>query len=146
MKTSRVILLIAMLLSLANFSTSLAKRRALQPDDLKLPEPSTNSPVVQVPATNRGTAPTINSPLQVTDVGPELGFVEGLSGFLIDPGNPSQILASTGVGIFKSTDAGKSWHPADDGLETNGLLAVTPNIRSDPNNPHTVYAVGDAGL
>ncbi len=143
MKTSRVILLIAMLISLANFNTSLAKRRSL-PDDLKRPEPSTSSPVVQVPATNRGTAPTINS--QVTDVGPELGFVEGLSGYLIDPGNPSEILASTGITIFKSTNAGTSWHPAGVGLDSNGFLAVTPNIRSDPNNPHTVYAVGDSGL
>jgi photosystem II stability/assembly factor-like uncharacterized protein len=84
----------------------------------------------------------------VTEIGPEGGNVLGLEGFLIDPGNPHEILASTGSnGVFKSTDAGKSWHPANVGLTTSsGRHVYVPNIRRDPSNPRTVYAVSFEGL
>ncbi len=84
----------------------------------------------------------------VTDIGPERGFVLGLDGFLIDPHNPSEILASTGrAGVFKSKDGGKSWHPANVGLlDSFGHQAGAPNIRRDPSNPRTVYAAALFGL
>jgi photosystem II stability/assembly factor-like uncharacterized protein len=84
----------------------------------------------------------------VTDIGPEGGNVLGLEGFVIDPGNSHEILASTGnSGVFKSTDDGKSWHSANVGLtNSDGRHVSVPNIRRDPSNPRTVYAVSFAGL
>src|SRR5262245_53911822 len=146
MKTSRVILMFALLISLANWNASMAMRKLLRVESVSRSIPRTSPVGLQRSAKSSVGVASAQPPLQSTDVGPGLGFVEGLSGYLIDPGNPSEILASTGVGIFKSTNAGKSWHPAGVGLESHGLFAVTQNTRSDPNNPHTVYAVGDAGL
>jgi len=87
--------------------------------------------------------------VEVTDVGPERGIVSGLDGFLIDPGNPREILAPTGnIGnsVFKSTDGGKNWHPANVGLTSFGQPVGVLNIRRDPSHPRTVYAVSFDGL
>ncbi|HKE55716.1 MAG TPA: hypothetical protein VKB46_03405 [Pyrinomonadaceae bacterium] len=146
MKTSRAILMIALLISLANWNASMAMRKLLRVESVSRTVPRTSRGGLQPSAKSSVAVARTPAPLPSTDVGPGLGFVEGLSGYLIDPGNPSDILASTGITVFKSNNAGTSWHPAGVGLEANGYLAVVPNIRSDPSNPHTVYAVGDSGL
>jgi photosystem II stability/assembly factor-like uncharacterized protein len=143
MKTSRAILLIALLISFASWDVTLGvPKRLLTRKASKNLDSLTVAPSLQPSA-----RPPVGVPATTTqDIGPGLGFVDGLSGFLIDPGNPNEILVSTDIDIFKSNDAGQSWHTADIGLESHGSLAVLTNIRSDPNNPRTVYAVGDPGL
>src|SRR5690349_2497685 len=61
--------------------------------------------------------------VEVTDVGPERGYVLGLDGFLIDPDNPSEILASTKLGVFKSADGGRNWRSASAGISVFGHRA-----------------------
>lgn len=65
--------------------------------------------------------------------GPFGGEVEAL---VIDPSNPDVVYAGTWLGgVFKSTDGGRTWSHASDGLATSGLaLAV------DPRFPETLYA------
>ena len=43
--------------------------------------------------------------------------VAGITALAIDPANPSTLyVATSGRGIFRSTDAGSSWHPFNAGL------------------------------
>ena len=59
-----------------------------------------------------------------TNVGPQGGSIQNL---VVDPQNPAIVYASTGVGVFKSKDAGASWSNA--GLSGFGLnrLSVEHN-------------------
>ena len=74
-----------------------------------------------------------------TSIGPEGGRVQALA---IDPKEPSTVYAASIGGIFKTTDAGASWKPANSGLPvgyTAGTLAI------DPQNSGTVYAAFGSG-
>ena len=85
--------------------------------------------------------------VRVTDIGPEGGAVPGLDGYLVNPLNPSELLASSYLSVFKSTDAGKSWHPAHAGLsKADGAPAYVPNLRHAPGQPLTVFATSEDGL
>ena len=102
------------------------------------------SRVSRSPARFRSVPTTLSDTgVTVTDIGPELGTVSGLEGFLINPQDPRQLLASTlRGGVFKSTDGGTSWFPSNNGLtEFGGEVVSAFNIRKDPGNPSGVYAI-----
>jgi uncharacterized repeat protein (TIGR01451 family) len=69
----------------------------------------------------------------------------------IAPGNPSILYAGTqrnivsgtvtAAGVYKSTDAGESWQPANTGMENRYVSKLTV----DPRNPLVVYASVGSG-
>ena len=59
----------------------------------------------------------------------------------IDPTSPQTIYAATVRGMFKSTDAGDSWSPANTGLYITEIHAIA----IDPASPQTIYAGTDGG-
>ncbi len=146
--------MIALLAVLALWATPIGaktRKRSAQDDERARPGSETNARSDDGRATALKGSPDIEASrraVEVADIGPERGSVLGLDGFLIDPGNPNEILASTDVtGIFKSTDGGKNWRPANLGLiDSLGHLARLPNIRRDPSHPRTVYAASLSGL
>lgn len=63
-----------------------------------------------------------------------------------DPVNPSTLYAGTYDGVFKSTDGGASWNPANIGLpptDPEGYYASVDGLAIDPQNPSTLYAVAN---
>jgi photosystem II stability/assembly factor-like uncharacterized protein len=66
----------------------------------------------------------------------------GVRLILFDPASPKRLYAFTVKGpslagrLFKSTDTGASWRPADGGLENQSVLALA----IDPRSPQTLYA------
>ena len=61
----------------------------------------------------------------------------------IDPLTPSTLYAGTvGVGVYKSTDAGRNWTAMNDGLPTygNGYYGSIDSLIIDPLTPSTLYA------
>src|ERR1700704_28755 len=78
-----------------------------------------------------------------TNVGPQGGSIQYLA---VDPQDPTTVYATTGVGVFKSMDAGAHWNNA--GLSGLG----GGNLVIDPQNPNTLYAWtpgdfdGDGGI
>ena len=69
-----------------------------------------------------------------TSHGPEGGYVEALA---IDPSTPARLYAGTwGGGVFKSTDSGSSWSPANGDLTSPFIQGLA----IDPSTPTTVYA------
>ena len=80
--------------------------------------------------------------VEVRDVGPELGKNNSLEGFLINPQNPRQLLASTQEnGISKSRDGGQTWFRSNNGLtDQRGLNPNANGIRKDPGHPLGVFA------
>jgi hypothetical protein len=146
--------MIAMLAALALWATPVGaktRKHSAQDDERARLGSEINARSVDGRATALKGSPEIESSggaVEVTDIGPERGSVLGLDSFLVDPGNPNEVLASTDVtGVFKSTDGGKNWRPANVGLvDSFGHLARLPNIRRDPSHPRTVYAASLAGL
>ena len=66
--------------------------------------------------------------------------MKGITALAIDPANPKTLYTATiGRGIFRSTDAGSSWHPFNAGL---AVLDVT-SLAIDATG-RTLYA-GTAG-
>ncbi len=65
-----------------------------------------------------------------TSIGPAGGDIIALA---IDPVTPSTLYVATD-GLYKSTDAGATWNPANAGLPSNIALAI------DPVTPSTLYA------
>ena len=62
-------------------------------------------------------------------------------GLAVDPKTPSNLYASTGFGIFKSTDGAATWNPTGS-LGSAGPVAA---VAVDPVNSGVVYAsVGNA--
>src|SRR5258708_11614166 len=151
--TSRMVTMIALLATASVWASPVGAKIRKDPnqsDESLRAGGKTNSRNVdnRVTALNGSTAIQVSSTVvAVNDIGPEGGSVFGLEGFVIDPSNPHEILASAGASrVFKSTDEGKSWHASNVGLIAFGRQAVVPNIRRDPSNPRTVYAVSFAGL
>lgn len=85
-----------------------------------------------------------------------LPLAEGLPGneretyvlsLAIDPSAPSTVYAGTGAwvggghGVYKSTDAGDTWLPANRGMLDYRISALAVH----PTRPDTVYAGGDSG-
>ena len=88
-----------------------------------------------------------------TNVGPEGGG----PGFLVfDPRDPATVYTGTGVGVFKSKDAGASWSNAGligwpvvslviDPQNSSTLYAVTGGYASDDIDTHHVFKSTDGG-
>jgi hypothetical protein len=67
-------------------------------------------------------------------------FTKSVAAFAVDA---QTVYAGTrGAGVFKSTDGGRSWHPASAGLSYRSIRAVA----IDPRQPAVVYAGGESGL
>ena len=147
--TSKLITMLALLATSALWATPTEGKikYPAQGDEPVRPSRGTNSRQLEnrVTPLNRATSiKASTTQVEVTDVGPEGGIVSGLEGFLINARNPSQILASTlHNSVFKSIDGGLSWFRSNRGLtDPGGVLVDATNIRRDPNNPITVYALG----
>ncbi|MBI2461847.1 MAG: hypothetical protein HYV61_10235 [Candidatus Rokubacteria bacterium] len=61
-------------------------------------------------------------------------------GFAVDPKSPKVMYVAMRDGLFKSTNAGKTWKPVGEGLKT--MAAVTVN----PRQPNEVYAATAEGV
>jgi serine/threonine protein kinase/photosystem II stability/assembly factor-like uncharacterized protein len=65
----------------------------------------------------------------------------------IDPTDPNVVYAGTGWGpfggngVYKSTDGGENWSPANRGMIDYSITALA----IDPANPQTIYAGGNGG-
>ena len=81
------------------------------------------------------TAPSPRTPgAHIIGGGPDGGQVSSLA---LAAGRPTTIFASFEQGgVFKSTDGGSSWAPADHGLPERSLCALA----ADPDHPAVVYA------
>jgi photosystem II stability/assembly factor-like uncharacterized protein len=74
-----------------------------------------------------------------TTNGPEGGVIVALA---IDPSTPSTLYAGAGGGgVFKSSNGGASWSPANMGL-TNTVVTA---LKIDPSAPATLYVGTDGG-
>jgi photosystem II stability/assembly factor-like uncharacterized protein/Tol biopolymer transport system component len=60
----------------------------------------------------------------------------------IDPVATATVYAGTNLGLFKSTDGGGTWVPANNGLDT---LSVVTAIAIDPTAPSTLYVGKNGG-
>jgi photosystem II stability/assembly factor-like uncharacterized protein len=76
-----------------------------------------------------------------TTNGPEGG---GITTLAIDPQTPTTVYAGTwGAGVFKSTNGGANWSPANTGLPSPAISALAV----DPLTPATLYGgTSDAGV
>ncbi len=61
---------------------------------------------------------------------------------VLDPTRTLTLYAGTNKGIFKSTDGGSTWTPANTGLTASGILALAVDLQT----PATVYAGTDGGV
>jgi uncharacterized repeat protein (TIGR01451 family) len=73
-----------------------------------------------------------------TSGGPYGGVVPALA---IDPSTPSTLYAGTDEGVYKSTDSGDTWAPANVGLSNEHVSSLA----IDPRNPSTLYAAVYSG-
>ena len=65
---------------------------------------------------------------------------------MIDPQHPANLYAAFEYGgVFKSTDAGVSWSPANSGLTDAQGSSSTVALAIDPRNSSTLYAVSSPG-
>lgn len=61
----------------------------------------------------------------------------------IDPRNPATLYAGTTDGVYKSTDAGNAWKPANKGMRLDAAHPYTiTSIVIDPRTSNTLYASG----
>jgi hypothetical protein len=71
---------------------------------------------------------------QWTSIGPDGGSISALA---IDPSHPATLYAGIYYsGVYKSTNGGRSWSPANTGLTATYVQALA----IDPSNPATLYA------
>ncbi len=89
-----------------------------------------------------------------TSQGPYAGSIESL---VIDPASPNTLYAAADFGrVFKSTDGGANWTPANNGL-SNWTSPEDPGfdpntftdikaVTIDPIRPSTIYAAGRGGV
>jgi len=73
-----------------------------------------------------------------SSVGPYRGFVQTLA---IAPSDPEIAYASVGGRVFKTTNAGATWTPAQAGFEE--FRAAVLSLAVDPRDPSTAYAGND---
>ena len=75
-----------------------------------------------------------------TASGPEGGTVSRVA---ISPSDPGVVFAGThGGGVFKSTDGGTAWHPANSGLGGSEIRAIAVH----PTDPNRIFVGSWAGL
>jgi photosystem II stability/assembly factor-like uncharacterized protein len=66
----------------------------------------------------------------------------GFASFTVDPQDDRIVYAATGRGIYKSADAGVSWHASNEGLTS----AAVTDVVIDPRRRATVYAATAGGV
>ncbi len=64
-----------------------------------------------------------------------------ITSLVSDLSNPRTLYASSGDGVFKSTDAGASWQTMNTGLPDTRIVSVTIH----PMKPSRLYAVASSG-
>jgi hypothetical protein len=65
---------------------------------------------------------------------------------VIDPQHPANLYAAFSYGgVFKSTDAGASWSPANSGLTDAQGSSSAQALAIDPRNSHILYTVSSPG-
>ena len=64
-----------------------------------------------------------------------------ITALVSDVSNPQILYASSGDGVFKSTDAGKSWQTMNTGLRDTGIVALVLH----PTQPWRLYAATASG-
>jgi photosystem II stability/assembly factor-like uncharacterized protein len=77
-------------------------------------------------------------------------FLPVVTSIVVNPSTPSTVYLTCpntgGInisrGVFKSTDGGQSWNPANNGLNNAGVASVA----LDPQTPSTLYAVTGSAL
>lgn len=60
----------------------------------------------------------------------------------VDPGFPSILYAATNNGVYRSSNAGSSWNPSNNGLSTKDVSCLA----IDPINPNVLYVGTSPGL
>jgi photosystem II stability/assembly factor-like uncharacterized protein len=93
-------------------------------------------------ANNAGTrTTTVNPPVVMQPAGGPSGAVVPV--VVVDPHSDDTVYVGTSSGgVFKSTDAGATWHPANAGLGASGINALVVH----PENPGVLYAGTLAGM
>ncbi len=66
---------------------------------------------------------------------------KSITSLVSDLSNPRTLYASSGDGVFKSTDAGASWQTMNTGLPDTRIVSVTIH----PMKPSRLYAVASSG-
>src|SRR5829696_4174334 len=98
--------------------------------------PASPSPTPEASPTPRDpmSTPTFNG-LRMRSIGP--AFTSGrISGFAVDPGNPSRYyVAVASGGVWKTMNAGRTWTPIFDNEASYSIGAIA----LDPKNPLTVW-------
>lgn len=74
-----------------------------------------------------------------TSLGPDGGNVFAIA---MNPQDANTLFAATNAGVFKTTDGGMSWNPANSGLPP---FSIT-NIVIDPQYPDTLYVSSTVGI
>ena len=75
-----------------------------------------------------------------TTNGPDGGTIRALA---VDPASPDTVYAGTwGGGVYKSTNGGSAWAPANGGLDVPWVLALAV----DPATPDTLFAGSGWGI
>ncbi len=64
-----------------------------------------------------------------------------ITSLVSDLSNPRTLYASSGDGVFKSTDAGASWQTMNTGLPDTRIVSVTIHLMK----PSRLYAVAASG-
>ena len=64
-----------------------------------------------------------------------------ITALVSDPSNPQMLYASSGDGVFKSSDAGTSWQPMSSGLPQAPIVALALH----PAHPAQLYAASTSG-
>ena len=66
---------------------------------------------------------------------------EGLRSVVVHPGDPNTLYVGSQHGVYKSTDAGRTWSHLGNGIDTTGFIVWTVAI--DPSNPDVLLAGGE---
>jgi len=83
----------------------------------------------------------VNTGLPANDFVALHAFITAL---VVDPSNPATLYVSFSLagGLYKSTDGGANWSPANSGLPA----AIVGHVAIDPANPATLYAATGVGV
>lgn len=98
---------------------------------------SDSAPSTLVAATDRGVLRSTNG--GTTWTAPRLSDAKVVA---VDPRNPAKVLAAAGAHLFRSTDDGVNYTPAEAGMTSQPATVIAV----DPRNRSTVYAAGPGGL
>ncbi|HEU4769511.1 MAG TPA: SBBP repeat-containing protein, partial [Pyrinomonadaceae bacterium] len=60
-----------------------------------------------------------------------------VTGLVINPAEPSTVYAGTGIGVFKTTNGGRTWTVMNNGLTSRNVAAIVIN----PSTPATLYVL-----